>query len=157
MAKSTGGMRIANLPEWQTFFKILDHDITTDARHAFKIALVRIQRQAIAYAPVDEERLEESIVIKPYQGNQYFMRGTISVGGVVRGRDVSAYARLVHEYPWTKRGPKTVAKGPKSGPRYLARAMDEYKKTLIKDVSEVMEKGIKVAVSRSGISRKRSR
>ena len=156
MAK-TSGMQIVNMPQLTRMFELMDKNVTTEAREALKAGVVKIHRQAIKNAPVDEYRLVHAIKIEPYTANKWFLRGHITVGGVVAGRDVSQYAMIVHEYPWEKRGPKTRAKGPMAGPRYLARAVKEYRAEILRNVENAMKKGVESAVRQSGANVKRSR
>jgi hypothetical protein len=149
--------KITNLTEVITALQLTDREVNDQARAVLREAAVKIRDTARQYAPVDEHRLEKAIQILPSQGNQYTLRVTIAVTGAVDGRIVDTYAAIVHEYPWTKRGPLTKVKGPKAGPRYLARAMRDNEKWVIKKLSEAMGRGINRAISRSGVNNKRRR
>lgn len=149
------GMKITNLAEVTTMFNLMANEVPEAAREVLKKGAKEIRDTAKAYAPVDEHRLEKAIHILPYQGNQYMLRVTIDVGGVINGRSVDEYAAIVHEYTWSKRGPLTRLKGPKAGPRYLVRAVEAHRIALVKDLQATMAHGIAKSVARSGVNRKR--
>lgn len=140
-------------------FELMGRDIPAEARKVMTEQAKDIVKTAKWYAPVDKYRLTRAIKLLPAQGNQYSLRLTIVVKGTVEGRSVDKYAVWVHEYPWSKRGPLTRAKGPQAGPRYIKRAVDDHKRDLIKELEAAMARGIKQAVQSSGVNsgKKRSR
>lgn len=151
------GMKITNLSEVTTMFHLIEREVPAEARRVLKWYAEEIVKTAKWYAPVDEYRLIRAIKLLPSQGNQYSLRMVIDVGGVIDGRSVDTYAAIVHEYPWSKRGPRTRAKGPQAGPRYLVRAVDKHKAKLVADLHVAMGTGLSHAVARSGVNAKRKR
>lgn len=151
------GFKITNQTEVITAFKLVDKTVTDKTRQVMKDYAELIKDQAIKNAPVLEHRIEQAIKLLPSQGNQYSLRMTIAVTGSVDGRSVDTYAAIVHEYPWSKRGPGTRAKGPQAGPRYLARAVEKYKADLMRDLRNAMAQGVSQAVKRSGVNNKKRR
>lgn len=150
-------MRITNLSQVKLMFDLLARDVPKEARTTFKMGVEQIVQTAIDFAPVDEYRLEKAIKALPFRGNQYTLKAVIDVSGFINGRDVSTYATIVHEYPWSKRGPKTRAKSPRAGPRYLMRAVEAHKKELIAELGSTTAKAVDTAVRRSGVNRRRRR
>lgn len=138
-------------------FELTDRYVNAEVREAFKHGVERMRDQAIRNAPVDEHRLEDAIHLRPYAGNQYFVRAILDVSGSVRGRDVSAYATIVHEYPWSKRGPKTRAKGREAGPRYLTRAVSKHQKQMLDEIGDAMSAAIGRSVRHSGVNVRKRR
>lgn len=151
------GMQVTNLAEVTNFFQLTDHYVNAEARKVFKTGIQSIIDSAKSFAPVDEHRLEKAIHALPFQGNQYMLRVVIDVGGVIAGRSVDEYAAIVHEYPWSKRGPLTRLKGPRAGPRYMVRAVEEHRKKLALDIGKAMNKGISRAQATSGVNIKKRR
>jgi hypothetical protein len=151
------GMRVTNLGEVKLMFSMMDREIPARAREVLKQGAQDIRKTAIAFAPVDLHNLEGAIHVLPYRGNQYMFRAVIDVSGVVGGRDVSVYATIVHEYPWSKRGPKTRAKSPRAGPRYLGRAVEANQARINKELRVAMATGIASSIARSGVNKPRAR
>lgn len=151
------GMEITNLSEVIMAFKLTDKLVTAEARAVLVNGAKAIKQTARSYAPVDQHRIEKAIKLLPSQGNQYSLRVTIAVTGVVDGRLVDHYASIVHEYPWHKRGPLTRLKGPKAGPRYLTRAVTAHKKEIIEELKAAMNQGVRTAIQRSGVNTKKRR
>lgn len=147
-------MKVTNLSEVTTMFNLMDKVVPEAAREVLKQGAEKIKDTARAFAPVDEGRLEKAIHILPYQGNQFMLRIVIDVSGVVDGRDVSEYAAIVHEYPWSKRGPLTRVKGPRAGPKYMVRAVEEHRAKLIRELQAAMQTGINQAIDRSRVNSK---
>lgn len=151
------GMRITNLSEVVTAFKLVDQEVNDEARATMKKFAEQIRQDARRFAPVDEHRIEKAIKVLPAQGNQYSLRLVVAVTGYVNGRSVDTYAAIVHEYPWSKRGPYTKLKGPQAGPRYLLRAVEKNKKGLQQELAAAMNRGISQGIRRSGVNNKRRR
>ena len=149
------GLKITNMTEVMTMFRLADMEVTKEARDVVKQYAEIIRETTRAFAPVDEHRLEKAIKVLPSKGNRHYLQVTIGVGGVVNGRDVSEYAAIVHEYPWEKRGPLTRMKGPRAGPRYLRRAVEHHRKDLQRDLKIAVAAGMTKAVGRSGVNKKK--
>lgn len=147
------GLRIKNKREVVLALQYVDKEVNHETRKAFMEAAELVKKTTVEYAPIDEGNLEESVRIVRFGGNnQYRMRLTIAVGGMMNGRNVSEYAAYVHEYTWDMRGPLTKAKGPKAGPRYLFRAMRDQEKEVQKILEAAMKKGIAKGISKSGVN-----
>ena len=151
------GLRITNLSEVSIMFDMMDRNIPRQAREVLKSGAQTIVDQAIAFAPVDKHNLEKAIKLLPFQGNQYSLRIVIDVGGFVGGRNVDEYAAIVHEYPWSKRGPLTRVKSPSAGPRYLTRAFEKHRGKVKKDLQDSMAAEISKSIHRSGVNRSKRR
>lgn len=151
------GMKITNLTEVVTMFKLVDKNVNQKTRDVMHAGAERIKQMAIVNAPIDEGNLEKAIKVKPSQGNQYSLKIVIAVEGIVGGRNVEEYAAIVHEYTWDKRGPLTRAKGPKAGPRYLFRAVRDGKQQLMRELAEATNKGIQSGIASSGVNAKSRR
>ncbi|WEU67485.1 hypothetical protein [Xanthomonas phage JGB6] len=151
------GIKITNMTEVVTMFQLTEKRVTEEARSVLRRYAEKVKNDAVAFAPVDEHNLEKAIKVLPSQGNQYTLRMTIAVGGVVGGRNVDEYAAIVHEYQWSKRGPYTRLKGPKAGPRYLKRAVEANEKGLKADLAKAMQKGIDTAIRQSGVNKRARR
>lgn len=89
---------------------------------------------AIKYSPVDYKgpngssplhELERSHRLSEVPGDNRRIEVMIEVGGMVGDVDVDLYAMWIHDGSY-ERGRATVAKGPKAGPGWLERAMDEH-------------------------------
>lgn len=151
------GMKITNQTEVITMFRMVDKNVTREAREVMHRYADQIRDTARAFAPVLEHRIEKAIKVLPSQGNQYSLRLVIAVTGTVDGRSVDTYAAIVHEYPWSKRGVYTRLKGPQAGPRYLARAVEKHKKDLMVELRAAMSKGIGQSIARSGVNKNKRR
>lgn len=151
------GFKIVNQTKVITTFKLIDAEVSQAARDVIREYAGRIRDTARDYAPVLEHRIEKAIKILPSQGNKYSLRMTVAVEGVIKGRDVTSYAAIVHEYSWQKRGPLTRIKGPQAGPRYLKRAVEAHRKDLTRDLEQAMGKAINKAVRKGGTSKKQKR
>jgi hypothetical protein len=148
------GFQITNISKVERMFELVGTRVPQEARNVVKFYAQEIVKTAKWYAPVDEYRLTRAIKLLPSRGNAYSLRMTIVVSGVIDGRSVDSYAARVHSYPWYKRGPRTRAKGPQAGPRYLSRAMEDHKKKMIAALEKAMQKGIQDAVRSSGVNAK---
>ncbi len=131
-------MKILNLQGVLAAIAESSRAVTDAARAAVREGAEVIKEQAIKNAPVDTGELESSIdleVARVVRPGVY--RVNVSVSDTA-----SAYAWIVHEYPWSKRGPKTRAKGPQAGPRYMARAFERHTKTVQELVREYVQQAI---------------
>lgn len=139
-------MKVSGLDE---LFVKLVHGATKVKDNARKVMHRQgdaIQKRAVLYAPVDEGFLEKSIhVEKGYEDNGRLVIAIVA-GGIVEGKNVDAYAALIHEnYESMKPGPNTIAKraanpGVYIGGKFLDRAANDSKekleKALIKAVTD---------------------
>lgn len=149
------GMRITNITEVITAMQLVDRNVNEGARLALRQGAENVKKDAVAFAPVLHYRLEKAIKILPARGNQYSLKLTIAVTGVIDGKSVDKYAAEVHEYSWERRGALTQLKSPKAGPRYLFRAMEKNKKDIEERLSAAVNSGITTAIAQSGVNRKR--
>lgn len=151
------GLKITNETKVITTFRLIDKEVSSSARDVMREYAMKIRDTARDFAPVLEHRIEKAIKILPSQGNQYSLRLTVAVEGVVKGRDVTTYAAIVHEYPWEKRGVFTRLKGPQAGPRYLKRAVDLHRKDLTRDLQAAMGGAIAKAIRKGGTNNSKRR
>lgn len=151
------GMKITNLTEVVMAFKLTDEMVNSETREVLKAAAKQIRDDARRFAPVLHHRIERAIKVLPAQGNQYSLRLVVAVTGNIGGKSVDSYAAIVHEYEWHKRGPYTRLKGPQAGPRYLARAVEKNKRQLTQDLQAAMNRGISMAMQKSGVNSRRKR
>lgn len=120
------GMRIINIAEVLNALTTARDSVVASARRAMIKGSEIIEDQIIKNSPIDTGELETSIEMKLDKAiGPGIYRFNIGVSD-----KASKYAWIVHEYPWHKRGPKTKAKGPQAGPRYVARAFEKHYKTV---------------------------
>lgn len=151
------GMRITNMTEVVYALQLTDRLVNDQAREVMKQGAEKIKNDARHFAPVEFHGIEKALKLLPSQGNRYSLRMTVAVTGVVNGRNIDEYAAIVHEYAWHKRGPLTRLKGPQAGPRYLVRAVNKNKKTILDGLEKAMSSGISTAIARSGVNKPRKR
>lgn len=100
-----------------------------------------IKTRSQANAPIDKGNLEQAHTVEPDARRR---RVAITVGGVVSGVNVDAYALAMHEGHYTP-GPCSRAKGPHTGPKYLERAVGEFGggEAIAKAVADALEGRLK--------------
>lgn len=139
----------------EAFVSYLDR-ATTETRREAKKALYRgakkILHGSVMMSPVDEHNLEDAHKLDVVRLNKDDMGIEISVGGVVRGEDVSAYAWIIHT-GWSnsrgevnKLGPLSEEKSRNNpapyngqvGPGYLDRSFDMHSGEIFAEVADTL-------------------
>lgn len=123
---SFSGMRVINISEVLSGLTTARDSVVASARRALVKGAELLEDQIVKNSPVDTGELESSIETKLDKAiGPGVYRFTIGIS-----EKAKKYAWIVHEYPWSKRGPKTKRKGPQAGPRYVVRAFEKHYKTI---------------------------
>lgn len=101
-----------------------------------------IKDLSVAYVPVDDGQLEGAHKVTARStvlGNPAY---DITVGGMVEGIDTDLYATWIHEGAYNL-GPlslqKAAATGKEVGPKYLERAFNELKPSIVKNYQDALK------------------
>lgn len=143
------GAQLKGLANLEYALKTLTLDLHGKTKLITRKSAELISEIGREYAPVDEHRLEDAFRVKFAETGYRQFRARVYLAPTIRGRYILKYARVVHEYPWERRGPKTRKKGAKAGPGYMRRAfrdarpliLDMYAKQLATTAKRAAAKG----------------
>lgn len=131
-----------------TFYREAEMTNKRALRHMRRVAKATL-KTAIEWAPVDwkgmkpsdppRHELERSHKIEEIRGESKRIECRITAGGRVGGVNVDRYAMWVHNLEPHQRGRATIAKGPKAGPGWMARALEEHENDFEPLLDELME------------------
>jgi hypothetical protein len=139
-------MKFINLAQVLADLETSRKAVVATAREAIKAGAQVIEQQAIRNAPIDQGELEQSIELAVKRA---VSPGVYEVEVFVSAR-AAEYAWIVHEYSWQRRGPKTKAKGPAAGPRYMARAFEKH----YRGVRQMVEDRVRETIARQNRRRR---
>lgn len=168
-------MSIKGIDATLSTFREIDRRFTEAAGDVLEEGAKDISEWARKFAPIDKGHLVKSIRAQRVK-DPYSTKWRIKVGGVIAGRDVSAYASLVHERMRITHGEPTRRKGEKGdgfnpgwrsqkkarelgvpvGKKFLQRAYDMHVKSIEKALREALRRET-ARFSRRNRSNRRSR
>lgn len=117
-------------------------------RQAKKLAV-----RARDYAPVKHGHLQSAQNIRALKGKstgikfqaKVVMGGKpVTIGG--KTRNVDAYLAIIHDYRgtmWSELGPRSLQKGPKVGDKFLSRAAEDSRDSIVNAVRLAVKRGSK--------------
>lgn len=116
----------------------------------------KIRERASEYAPVDEYNLESAIVVSEDKelGGRHRVVLYIGVDPDLLGQGYQKYGFRYDEYVHemmdspsgsgtVRRGPKTIAKGPQAGGKYLERAFKDFEDEIRREMAEIARRSAK--------------